>query len=108
VRTDEVEVVDVPAEGGDRQFVIRVTHVSHTNATTTAKAAAAHQRVSHLGQDLLRETADTAGADPFDAYRYRPDLGVVVRASKRATAASAGGATRTRPGEVVVWRTRAP
>jgi hypothetical protein len=103
VRTDETQIVEVPAADGKRQFVVRVTGVKRSEAKTVAGAAAAHARVSQAGQALLREADGDKGADPFDAFRFRPDLGVLVRAPRRAAAAAAG----TRSGEVVVWRTRA-
>jgi len=103
VRTDETQVVEVPGADGKRQFVVRVTGVKRSEAKTAARAAAAHARVSQAGQALLREADADKGTDPFDALRFRPDLGVLVRAPRRARAVAAG----TRSGEVVVWRTRA-
>ena len=107
VRTGETEVVDVPtADGGERQFVVRVTGVKRSNAKSAASATEAHQRASKAGQDLLREAAEADGADAFDAYRYRPELGTLARAARKPRAARTGTRTVTRPGEVVVWRTR--
>jgi hypothetical protein len=107
VRTDESEVVDVPtADGGERQFVVRVTGVKRSDAKTDAQAAEAHQRASKAGQDLLREAAEAEGADAFDAYRYRPELGTLAHAARKARAAGTGTRTVSRHGEVVVWRTR--
>jgi hypothetical protein len=107
VRTDETEVVDVPtADGGERQFVVRVTGLKRSDAKTDARAAEAHQRASKAGQDLLREAAGADGTDAFDAYRYRPELGTLSRAARKPRAAGTGTRTVSRPGEVVVWRTR--
>jgi hypothetical protein len=107
VRTGETEVVDVPtADGGERQFVVRVTGVKRSDAKSAASATEAHQRASKAGQDLLREAAEAGGADAFDAYRYRPELGTLARAARKPRAAGTGTRTVTRPGEVVVWRTR--
>ena len=108
VRTDETEIVDVPgADGATRQFIVRVTGVKRSEAKTQARATAAHQRASKVGQALLRQAAAAAGADPFDAYRYRPALGTLARAARATRAAGTGASTTSRPGEVVVWRTRA-
>ena len=107
VRKGETEVIDVPtADGGERQFVVRVTGVERSDAKSDARATEAHQRASKAGQDLLREAAQADGTDAFDAYRYRPELGTLARAAHKAHAAGAGTRTVTRPGEVVVWRTR--
>lgn len=107
VRSDETEIVDVPGAEGSRQFIVRVTGVKRSDAKTDARAAAAHQRASKVGQALLREAAEAVGADPFDAYRYRPALGTLARAVRTTRAAGTGARNTSRPGEVVVWRTRA-
>jgi hypothetical protein len=107
LRSDETHVVDVPtADGATRQFVVRVKGVKRSEAKTAARAATAHHRASKAGQTLLREAAEAAGADPFDAYRYRPALGTLAKAARKPRAAATGTRTTTRSGEVVVWRTR--
>jgi len=100
-----------------------VLGVDRREAKTSKAAAASYARRSQIGQELLRMAAADGEADAFNAFRFRPDRGVLVRAKRKARVRGAvvRGAdgnlagrwvrdtrprTVTRKGEVAVWRTR--
>jgi hypothetical protein len=126
LKTGDTEFFDFAQEDGTViQYQMDVLEVDRRDATTPKAAAASYARKSKIGQELLRMAAADDDADAFDAYRFRPDRGVLVRAKRRARArgAVAGGMTSpivgrwalgtrprtvTRTGEVAAWRTRLP
>jgi hypothetical protein len=108
------------------QFQMDVLEVDRRDAKTATAAAASYARKSQVGQELLRMVAAANTANAFDAYRFRPDRGVLVRAKRKKRGArgasvretairTVGGhlmrgnwpRTLSRKGEVRVWRTRA-
>jgi hypothetical protein len=114
MRKGQTEIFEVAAgDGTVKQYIVQVGDVRRVESKTVARAAAARARKSVAGQEWLRavDKFDTdAELDAFDRYRYRPDLGLLVRATRRKTAGAdattAQVKTITRPGEVRVWRTR--
>jgi hypothetical protein len=125
LKTGDTEFFDFAQEDGTVvQYQMDVLKVDRRDATTAKAAAASYARKSQVGQELLRMAAADENADAFDAYRFRPDRGVLVRAKRapRARGAALPGATSpivgrwergtrprtvTRKGEVAAWRTRA-
>ena len=114
LRKGQTEIFEVAAADGTvKQYIVQVGEVRRVASKTAARAAVARARHSVAGQRWLRAVdkfdAD-AELDAFDRYRYRPDLGLLVRAARRkandADAAAARVRTVTRPREVRVWRTR--
>jgi hypothetical protein len=124
LQAGDTEFFDFTQEDGSVvQYQMDVLGVDRRDATSAKTAAASRARKSQVGQELLRMAAADDDADAFDAYRFRPDRGVLVRAKRRARARGAmvGGETSpivsrwalgtrprtvTRKGEVAAWRTR--
>ncbi len=124
LKTGDTEFFDFAQEDGTViQYQMDVLKVDRRDATTAKAAAASYARKSQVGQELLRMAAADDDTDAFDAYRFRPDRGVLVRAKRasRARGAALAAATGpvvgrwergtrprtiTRKGEVAAWRTR--
>lgn len=124
LKTGDTEFFDFAQEDGTViQYQMDVLKVDRRDATTAKAAAASYARKSQVGQELLRMAAADDHTDAFDAYRFRPDRGVLVRAKRasRARGAALAAATGpvvgrwergtrprtiTRKGEVAAWRTR--
>ena len=114
LKTGDTEFFDFAHEDGTViQYQMDVLKVDRRDAATAKAAAASYARKSSVGQELLRFADNDPNADAFDAYRFRPDRGVLVRAKHKTNARGAvvrrGGVARTltRKGEVRVWRTQA-
>jgi hypothetical protein len=116
LRAGDTEFFDLVTEDGTEvQYQMDVKGLDRVEARTAARAAAARARGSRAGQRVLRAAASRTSPTRFAPYRYRPDLGLLVRAARKAGKKDAAGAslrgrthprTVTRPGELPVWRTR--
>jgi hypothetical protein len=116
LQAGDTEFFDLVTEAGTAvQYQMDVKGLDRVEARTAARAAAARARGSRAGQRVLRAAAARTSTTRYAGYRYRPDLGLLVRAARKRGARDAAGAsvagrarprTVTRPGEVPVWRTR--
>jgi hypothetical protein len=113
VKEGDTEFFDLTVGGQDVQYQLDVVRVFKKGASSAVAAAAAHERHSEAGSNLLRK-AHRVGSSAFKgqaSYRWLPESGVLVRAPKRggarasvigATAASPSDAAAALPG-VPVW-----
>jgi hypothetical protein len=113
VKEGDTEFFDLTVDGEPVQYQLDVVKVFKKGASSATAAAAAYERHSNAGADMLRK-AHRVGSSAFkgaSSYRWLPDSGVLVRAPKQgkarasvngAAAASAADATGALPG-VPVW-----
>jgi hypothetical protein len=113
VKEGDTEFFDLTVNGEPVQYQLDVVKVFKKGASTVAAAAAAYQRHSNAGANMLRK-AHRVGSSAFkgaSTYRWLPDGGVLVRTPKRskvrasvngAAAASPADATGALPG-LPVW-----
>jgi hypothetical protein len=116
LQAGDTEFFDLVTDAGTAvQYQMDVKGLDRVEARSTARAATARARGSRAGQKILRAAAAATSSTRFSAYRYRPDLGLLVRAARKPGTKDAAGAslgsrtsrrTVTRPGELPVWRTR--
>jgi hypothetical protein len=102
VKEGDTEFFDLTVDGQAVQYQLDVVKVFKKGASTTAAAAAAYERHSNAGADMLRR-AHRVGSSAFkgaSTYRWLPDHGVLVRTPKRSKArASVNGAAAASPSD---------
>ncbi len=112
VKQGDTEFFDRTVDGQDVQYQLDIVRVFKKGEASPTAAAAANERHSTAGADLLRKAhVDDSSAFKYaDSYRWLPDRGVLVRTPKRgaaqtsvtgATAASAADALAALPGQPV-------
>ncbi len=103
VKEGDTEFFDLTVDGEAVQYQLDVVKVFKKGATTAVAAAAAHERHSNAGADMLRK-AHRVGSSAFkgaSTYRWLPDGGVLVRTPKQSKArASYNGAAAASPSDV--------
>jgi hypothetical protein len=103
VKEGDTEFFDLTVDGEAVQYQLDVVKVFKKGASTAAAAAAAYERHSNAGADMLRR-AHRVGSSAFKSaatYRWLPDSGVLVRTPKQSTArASVNGAAAASPSDV--------
>ena len=102
VKEGDTEFFDLTVNGEAVQYQLDVVKVFKKGASTAAAAAAAYQRHSNAGADMLRK-AHRVGSSAFKGaatYRWLPDSGVLVRTPKQSKArASVNGAAAASPAD---------
>lgn len=113
VKEGDTEFFDLTVDGEAVQYQLDVVRVFKKGASTAVAAAAAHERHSNAGANMLRK-AHRVGSSAFKgaaSYRWLPDSGVLVRTPQHgkarasvngAAAASAADAAGALPG-LPVW-----
>jgi hypothetical protein len=112
VKQGDTEFFDRTVDGQDVQYQLDIVRVFKKGEASATAAAAANERHSTAGADLLRKAHvnDSSAFKYADSYRWLPDRGVLVRAPKRgaaqtsvtgATAASTADALAALPGQPV-------
>jgi hypothetical protein len=103
VKEGDTEFFDLTVSGEAVQYQLDVVKVFKKGASTAAAAAAAYERHSNAGADMLRK-AHRVGSSAFKGaatYRWLPDSGVLVRTPKQSKArASYNGAAAASPADV--------
>ena len=103
VKEGDTEFFDLTVSGEAVQYQLDVVKVFKKGASTAAAAAAAYERHSNAGSDMLRK-AHRVGSSAFKGaatYRWLPDSGVLVRTPKQSKArASYNGAAAASPADV--------
>jgi hypothetical protein len=103
VKEGDTEFFDLTVSGEAVQYQLDLVKVFKKGASTAAAAAAAYERHSNAGADMLR-TAHRVGSSAFKGaatYRWLPDRGVLVRTPKQSKArASYNGAAAASPADV--------
>ena len=103
VTEGDTEFFDLTVNGEPVQYQLDVVKVFKKGASTAAAAAAAYERHSNAGADMLRK-AHRVGSSAFkgaSTYRWLPDSGVLVRTPKQSKArASVNGAAAASPADV--------
>jgi len=103
VKEGDTEFFDLTVSGEAVQYQLDVVKVFKKGASTAAAAAAAYERHSDAGADMLRK-AHRVGSSAFKGaatYRWLPDSGVLVRTPKQSKArASYNGAAAASPADV--------
>ena len=118
VKEGDTEFFDLTVNGEAVQYQLDVVKVFKKAASTATAAAAAYERHSNAGADMLRK-AHRNGSSAFKgaaAYRWLPDGGVLVRTPKQAKArASVNGAAAASPADAAgalpglpVWHWQQP
>jgi hypothetical protein len=102
VKEGDTEFFDLTVGGQDVQYQLDVVRVFKKGASSAVAAAAAHERHSEAGSNLLRK-AHRVGSSAFKgqaSYRWLPESGVLVRTPKHASArASVNGAAAASPSD---------
>jgi hypothetical protein len=102
VKEGDTEFFDLTVDGEPVQYQLDVVKVFKKGASTAAAAAAAYERHSNAGADMLRK-AHRVGSSAFKGaatYRWLPDSGVLVRTPKQSKArASVNGAAAASPAD---------
>jgi hypothetical protein len=102
VKQGDTEFFDLTVGGQDVQYQLDVVKVFKKGASSATAAAAAYERHSNAGSNMLRK-AHRIGSSAFKgqaSYRWLPDSGVLVRAPKRGNArASYNGAAAASPAD---------
>ena len=102
VKEGDTEFFDLTVDGEAVQYQLDVVKVFKKGASTAAAAAAAYERHSNAGADMLRK-AHRVGSSAFkgaSTYRWLPDGGVLVRTPKQSKArASVNGAAAASPAD---------
>ena len=102
VKEGDTEFFDMTVNGEAVQYQLDVVKVFKKGASTAAAAAAAYERHSNAGSDMLRK-AHRVGSSAFKGasnYRWLPDGGVLVRTPKQSKArASVNGAAAASPAD---------
>jgi len=102
VKEGDTEFFDLTVNGEPVQYQLDVVKVFKKGASTAAAAAAAYERHSNAGADMLRK-AHRVGSSAFkgaSTYRWLPDSGVLVRTPKQSKArASVNGAAAASPAD---------
>ena len=102
VKEGDTEFFDLTVNGEAVQYQLDVVKVFKKGASTAAAAAAAYERHSNAGADMLRK-AHRVGSSAFKGaatYRWLPDSGVLVRTPKQSKArASVNGAAAASPAD---------
>jgi hypothetical protein len=112
VKQGDTEFFDRTVDGQDIQYQLDIVRVFKKGEASAVAAAAANERHSKAGADLLRKAHvnDSSAFKYSDSYRWLPDHGVLVRTPKHgaaqtsvtgATAASAADAIAALPGQPV-------
>jgi hypothetical protein len=112
VKQGDTEFFDRTVDGQDIQYQLDIVRVFKKGEASAVAAAAANERHSNAGADLLRKAHvnDSSAFKYADSYRWLPDHGVLVRTPKRgaaqtsvtgATAASSADAIAALPGQPV-------
>ena len=103
VKEGDTEFFDLTVDGEAVQYQLDVVKVFKKGASTAAAAAAAYERHSNAGADMLRK-AHRVGSSAFkgaSTYRWLPDRGLLVRTPKQSKArASYNGAAAASPSDV--------
>ena len=103
VKEGDTEFFDLTVSGEAVQYQLDLVKVFKKGASTAAAAAAAYERHSNAGADMLRK-AHRVGSSAFKGaatYRWLPDSGVLVRTPKQSKArASYNGAAAASPADV--------
>jgi hypothetical protein len=108
----DTEFFDRTVDGQDIQYQLDIVRVFKKGEASAVAAAAANERHSNAGADLLRKAhVDDSSAFKYaDSYRWLPDHGVLVRTPKHgaaqtsvtgAVAASSADAIAALPGQPV-------
>jgi hypothetical protein len=102
VKEGDTEFFDLTVGGQAVQYQLDVVRVFKKGASSAVAAAAAHERHSKAGSNMLRK-AHRVGSSAFKgqaSYRWLPESGVLVRAPKRGSArASVNGAAAASPSD---------
>jgi hypothetical protein len=102
VKEGDTEFFDLTVDGEAVQYQLDVVKVFKKGASTAAAAAAAYERHSNAGANMLRK-AHRVGSSAFkgaSTYRWLPSGGVLVRTPKQSKArASVNGATAASPAD---------
>jgi hypothetical protein len=102
VKEGDTEFFDLTVNGEPVQYQLDVVKVFKKGASTAAAAAAAYERHSNAGANMLRK-AHRVGSSAFkgaSTYRWLPDSGVLVRTPKQSKArASVNGAAAASPAD---------
>jgi hypothetical protein len=100
VKEGDTEFFDLTVGGQDVQYQLDVVRVFKKGASSAVAAAAAHERHSEAGSNLLRK-AHRVGSSAYKgqaSYRWLPVSGVLVRTPKHGSArASVNGAAAASP-----------
>ena len=103
VKEGDTEFFDLTVDGEAVQYQLDVVKVFKKGASSAVAAAAAHERHSNAGANMLRK-AHRIGSSAFkgaSTYRWLPDGGVLVRTPKQSKArASYNGAAAASPSDV--------
>ena len=103
VKEGDTEFFDLTVNGEAVQYQLDVVKVFKKGASSAVAAAAAHERHSNAGANMLRK-AHRVGSSAFkgaSTYRWLPDGGVLVRTPKQSKArASYNGAAAASPSDV--------
>jgi hypothetical protein len=102
VKEGDTEFFDLTVNGEAVQYQLDVVKVFKKGASSATAAAAAYERHSNAGADMLRK-AHRVGSSAFkgaSSYRFMPDSGVLVRTPKQGKArASVNGAAAASPAD---------
>jgi hypothetical protein len=102
VKEGDTEFFDLTVGGQDVQYQLDVVRVFKKGASSAVAAAAAHERHSKAGSNLLRK-AHRVGSSAYKgqaSYRWLPESGVLVRTPKHGSArASVNGAAAASPSD---------
>jgi hypothetical protein len=102
VKQGDTEFFDLTVNDEPVQYQLDVVKVFKKGAGSSAAAAAAYERHSNAGSNMLRK-AHRIGSSAFKgqaSYRWLPESGVLVRAPKRGSArASVNGAAAASPSD---------
>jgi hypothetical protein len=102
VKEGDTEFFDLTVNGEAVQYQLDVVKVFKKGASTATAAAAAYERHSNAGADMLRK-AHRVGSSAYKGaatYRWLPDSGVLVRTPKQSKArASVNGAAAASPAD---------
>jgi hypothetical protein len=102
VKEGDTEFFDLTVNGEAVQYQLDVVKVFKKGASSATAAAAAYERHSNAGADMLRK-AHRVGSSAYKGaatYRWLPDSGVLVRTPKQSKArASVNGAAAASPAD---------
>jgi hypothetical protein len=102
VKQGDTEFFDLTVNDEPVQYQLDVVKVFKKGASSSSAAAAAYERHSNAGSNMLRK-AHRVGSSAFKgqaSYRWLPESGVLVRAPKRGNArASVNGAVAASPAD---------
>jgi hypothetical protein len=104
VKQGDTEFFDLTVNDEPVQYQLDVVKVFKKGASSSSAAAAAYERHSNAGSNMLRK-AHRVGSSAFKgqaSYRWLPESGVLVRAPKRGNArASVNGAAAASPADAM-------